>query len=462
MGTGETAEVWDREHRGLTIGLLATVAFTAFEALAVATVLPTTIDEIGGLNLYGWAFSAFMLSSLIGITAGGATADSRGPALPFLIGASLFVVGLVAAGAAPTMPLLVAARFVQGLGSGAIGSVSYVAVGRGYSPDARPRMIALLSSAWVVPGLVGPALAGLVADVFGWRWVFYGLAPATAIGAAIATPAMRRMAAGIATNPDGPPKDENRTRDAFLLTLGAALLMGGLENGAPAWAMGLIGTGLVLALPAARRLLPAGTMTLRTALGASVALVGITGFAFFGAEAFVPLAISGVRDQPATIAGLPLTVGTLTWTAGAWIQAREADRRSRRILVGTGLALIGLGVAGTSAILVPQVPLWTTGITWGLTSLGMGIAYSTLALVILECAAEGEEGRASAGLQLSYTLCIALGTGFGGAIVALTSRLDQSLSMGIALVDVVMVTAAVLGIVATRRIPATREEARAT
>jgi len=201
-------------------------------------------------------------------------------------------------------------------------------------------------------------------------------------------------------------------------------------------------------------------MTLQTGLGASVALIGVTGFAFFGAEAFVPLAISGVRDQPATIAGLPLTVGTLTWTAGAWVQAREADRRSRRMLVATGLALIGTGVAGTSAILAPQVPLWTTGITWGLTSLGMGITYSTLALVILECAAEGEEGRASAALQLSYTLCIALGTGVGGAIVALTSRLGQSLSLGIALVDVVMVTAAVLGVVATRRIPATRTEAR--
>lgn len=460
MSDGNTGEVWDRAHRGLTIGLLATVAFTAFEALAVATVLPTTVDEIGGLHLYGWAFSAFMLSSLIGITAGGAMADARGPALPFLVGAGLFVVGLVAAGAAPTMPLLVAARFVQGLGSGAIGSVSYVAVGRGYSPEARPRMIALLSSAWVIPGLVGPALAGLVADVFGWRWVFYGLAPATAIGAAVATPAMQRMAARTTPNEDGAATDQNRTRDALLLTLGAALLMGGLENGAPSLAIGLILAGLVITVPAARRLLPEGTMTLQTGLGASVALIGVTGFAFFGAEAFVPLAISGVRDQPATIAGLPLTVGTLTWTAGAWVQAREADRRSRRMLVATGLALIGTGVAGTSAILAPQVPLWTTGITWGLTSLGMGITYSTLALVILECAAEGEEGRASAALQLSYTLCIALGTGVGGAIVALTSRLGQSLSLGIALVDVVMVTAAVLGVVATRRIPATRTEAR--
>lgn len=459
--TGEastnSAEVWDREHRGLTIGLLATVAFTAFEALAVATVLPTTVDEIGGLNLYGWAFSAFMLSSLIGITAGGAMADRRGPALPFLAGAAVFVIGLVAAGAAPTMPLVVAARFVQGLGSGGISSVSYVAVGRGYSPEARPRMIALLSTAWVVPGLIGPALAGLVTDVFGWRWVFFGLAPATAIGASIAAPALRRMGPG--SSGDEAVPSENRTRDAVVLTVGAGLLMGGLENANAIVAGALILSGLATSVPAARRLLPAGTLRMRPGLGASVALIGVTGFAFFGAEAFVPLSISGVRDQPATIAGLPLTVGTLTWSAGAWIQAREANRRSRRVLVVVGFLLIGLGVAGTGAILVPTVPLWVAGLTWGITSLGMGITYSTLALVILECANEGEEGRASAALQLSYTLCIALGTGVGGAIVALSTRLGENLSIGIAVVDVVMVAMTLVGALLTRRIPSTRLEA---
>ncbi len=458
------SEVWDREHRGLTVGLLATVAFTAFEALAVATALPTTVAEIGGLELYGWAFSAFMLSSLIGITAGGALADERGPTLPFLAGATVFVIGLLAAGAAPTMPLVVAARFVQGLGSGAIGSVAYVAVGRGYSAGARPKMIALLSSAWVIPGLIGPALAGMVTDAFGWRWVFFGLAPATAIGAAIAAPPMRRMMAGSGTARNEPTtaSHENRTRDAVLLSLGAGLLMGGLENEDGLMAGALALAGLLLGVPAARRLLPPGTLRIRPGLGAAVALIGVTGFAFFGAEAFVPLAISGVRDQPATIAGLPLTVGTLTWTAGAWIQAREANRRSRRILVVVGFILIGAGVAGTSAILVPTVPLWVAGLTWGVTSLGMGITYSTLALVILECASLGEEGRASAALQLSYTLCVALGTGIGGAIVALSARLDHGLSTGIAVVDVVMVLTAVFGILVTRRIPGTRSEAAAT
>ncbi len=445
-------EVWDRNHRGLTIGLLATVAFSAFEALAVATILPTTVAEIGGLDLYGWAFSAFMLASLIGITAGGTQADERGPATPFLLGAAVFVAGLVGAGAASTMPWLVAARFVQGLGAGAVGAVSYVAVGRGYSPQARPRMIALLSSAWVVPGLVGPALAGLVADTLGWRWVFFALAPATTIGAAVAAPGLRRLAAPDRDD-DAGRADRSRTWNALQLALGAGVLVGGLEREDVVTGAAVVLAGLAIGLPAARRLLPTGTLRIQPGPGAAVALVGLVGFAFFGAEAFIPLAITSVRGRSAVFAGLPLTVGTLTWTAGAWIQAREAPRRSRRTLVRLGFLLIAIGVAGTTTVLHPGVPLPVVGLAWGVTSLGMGLTYSTLTLVILESARGGEEGRASAALQLSYTLCIALGTGIGGALLAFSRSLGRDLATAIASVEVVMVATALVAAVLAGRMP---------
>ena len=206
--------VWDRQHRALTIGLAMTVAFTAFEALAVATVLPATVKEIAGLALYGWTFSGFMLANLVGIVAAGGAADARGPAFPFMVGVALFVAGLVIAGLAPTMPVLVAGRIVQGLGAGGISAVSYAAIAAGYDDAAKPRMLALLSSAWVVPGLIGPALAGLIADHFGWRLVFLGLAPPTVLAATIATPPLRRLPRG-----DAPPSDRRLGR-ALLLAAG--------------------------------------------------------------------------------------------------------------------------------------------------------------------------------------------------------------------------------------------------
>src|SRR5262245_42999196 len=112
--------IWSRANRGLTIGLLMTVVGVAFEALAVATTLPATTRDLGGLALYGWAFSAFMLTNLIGITISGAEADRHGPARPYLLGIGLFTLGLLIAGAAPTMLIVVLGRTVQGFGAGFI------------------------------------------------------------------------------------------------------------------------------------------------------------------------------------------------------------------------------------------------------------------------------------------------------------------------------------------------------
>jgi MFS family permease len=123
------------------------VTFVAFEALAVATIVPLVGRRLGDLRLYGWVFSAFMLASLIGIVVAGTLADRVPLRQPMLAGLALFVAGLVVGGTAPDMAVLVAGRAVQGLGAG------------------------------VVPGLVGPGIATLVAAAVGWRWVFLGLIP---------------------------------------------------------------------------------------------------------------------------------------------------------------------------------------------------------------------------------------------------------------------------------------------
>ncbi len=190
----EPGGVWSGANRSLTIGLLMTIVAAAFEALSVATIMPSTARDLGGLALYGWAFSAFMLTNLIGITLAGAEADRQGPARPFLVGVALFGVGLMIAGLAPRMEIFILGRAVQGFGAGFISSIAYVVIGRGYSDSARPRMLAMTSTAWVVPGLIGPGLAGVVADHVGWRWVFLGLVPLLLISASMALPAMQRLA----------------------------------------------------------------------------------------------------------------------------------------------------------------------------------------------------------------------------------------------------------------------------
>src|SRR5437588_3754682 len=221
------------ERRALTAGLVLTISVSAFEALAVSTVMPVAARELHGLRLYGWAFSAFMLANLVGITIAGPMADRLGPARPFTLGLTLFGAGLFIDGVAPTMPVLVLGRAVQGLGAGGLAAVAYVSVSRGYPPVLRPRVMAALSSAWVVPSLVGPPLAGLAADHLTWRLVFFVLIATCPIAGVLALPALRTMPGADAETEED---DGRRVLTAIRLAVGAGLVVGGLGARPPALA----------------------------------------------------------------------------------------------------------------------------------------------------------------------------------------------------------------------------------
>src|ERR1700758_362639 len=132
--------LWAPARRTLTTGLVLTITFIASEALAVVTVMPVVARDLGGLDLYGWVFTAFMLGSVVGIVVAGRQADHHGPALPYVGGLLLFTIGLLVAGLAPAMPVLVAGRALQGLGAGAVPAVAYVALGRCPPHRLRPPM----------------------------------------------------------------------------------------------------------------------------------------------------------------------------------------------------------------------------------------------------------------------------------------------------------------------------------
>jgi MFS family permease len=410
-----SAAIWGPERRALTAGLILIVSMAAFEALAVATVLPAVVQHIGGLEWYGWVFSAFMLANLVSITTAGHAADRQGLARPFVIGSALFAIGLLGAGIAPKMPVLVASRVAQGLGAGAFSSVSYVAIARAYPAHARPRMLAMLSSAWVVPGLIGPALRRL--------------SPLAATPSANHTLAALRLSAGTA---------------ALLFGLGSAdLRLGALA----------VVLGSTLALPALARLLPAGTLRAAPGLPAAVATLGLLGCAFFAAEAFLPLSLTDIRGQSTMVSGIALTATTIMWTAGAWVQARLVSAGNRRRLTAGGLLLIIAGIAGIAAVATTTVPVALAAIAWGVAGLGMGLAYSTATLVVLEAAPAGNEGASASAAQLANVLGTALGTGVGGAIVMWAAVPPaQSTRTGIALVDASAIAAAMLALLTARRL----------
>lgn len=453
--TDRAPGTWTPGQRLLTAGLVFLVTAGAFEGLAVPTVLPATLAELRGLELYGWAFSGFWLSNLVGIAVAGMEADRRGPVLPLLAGALAFAAGLFVAGLAGSMAWVVVGRVIQGLGAGAMASITYVAVARGYPPAVQPRMIAVISSAWVLPGIVGPALAGWISEAFSWRWAFIGLAPLVPLAAAAVALPLARLP-GIPVLEAARPAARGAVGDALALAAGAGVLLGAAGLGHPLLALGAVAAGALLAWRPVRRLLPAGTLTARSGRGAAVATLALVSISFFGAEAFIPLAVASVRNAGTIAGGLALTSAALTWAAGSWIQARLAGCRSLRSLVVVGLVLIGAGIALVAAVPITSLPPVPTAATaWAIAGLGMGLAYSSTTLVVIASARPGSEGAASASVQLANTLGIALGTGAAGAIVAWSATGPLGLAPGILVADALMLMVVVIAVAAARRMPAT-------
>jgi MFS family permease len=314
-------------------------------------------------------------------------------------------------------------------------------------------VFAVFSSAWVVPGLIGPAASSAIAGAFGWRAVFLALLPFVAVAAVITLPALTRVAAPVdgATAAEAPGRAGGRAA-AVALTLGVAAVLVAL-NGPPLPVAVALGTiGAPVAVRAFLRIVPAGTLRLAPGIPAAIAVKGILTFAFFGADAYVSLTFQEVRDQATWVAGAALTSATVAWTAAAWVQERVIHRTGPRWLVRRGLLLVAVGIAGMVAVL-GSLPIPLAVPVWGVAGFGIGLAYSPISVTVLGLAEAGREGAASASVQLCDVLGVALGTGAAGALVALGDAQAWAPRRALELAFALTAVVAVLGAVAARRLP---------
>ncbi|MEO8207897.1 MAG: MFS transporter [Chloroflexota bacterium] len=451
------------ERRPLTVGLVLTITLVAAEALAVSTAMPIVARDLGGLELYGWVFSAFFLGSLIGITIVGGLIDERGVVVPFVIGLVLFALGLIVCGLANAMPVVVIGRFIQGIGGGAVPPVAYVAIGRSLPEALRPRMFATLSGAWVVPGLIGPAIAGFVAETWHWRVVFLGLLPLLALAGTMATRAMHSMPrVAVEPAPMGPGARTGWRRRYVLAVgtaVGAGLLTTALLQPSLAVLVPMAAVGVLVGGIAFQRLTPAGTLRLSRGYPTAVLLRGVLTFAFFTVDANITLLLQEVRGWSALAAGMALSAATISWSVGAWYQSHHSARIGPERFVRIGFPVVAVGMAGVLLALVPTVPAWLSIPFFAVSGLGMGLAYSQFAIIVLRDAPMEGQGAVTSAITLSDSLGTALGTGIAGAMIAAAVRAGLGPGPGLGAAIAMGVAVAVLGFVAAPRL-LLRSEAR--
>jgi len=433
-------------YRATTIGMVALVSLHAFEALAVAAAMPTVAHDLDGLRLYALAFGGTLATSVIGMTLAGRWSDRRGPARPLWLGLLSFIAGLLLAGLAQQMGVLVLGRLLQGLGAGAISVALYVLVGRTFPEAMRPKVFAAFSAGWVVPSLIGPGISGLIVQHLGWRWVFLGV-PFLALPAALLLRGVLREASAAAV--PAPGKDPGIIRWAIGAAGGALLLyLGGQQHGT--LAVGLLALALALLVLCSWKLLPPGTLTLRRGLPSVIALRGIAASAFFGCEAFLPLLLQRERGLSPLMAGVALSLGALGWFAGSTLQGHQQRGWTRRQLLHAGALLMCVGIIATSLAIQPGIPLWSALAGWTLTGLGMGLIYPSLSVLTLSLSPPAEQGANTSALQLSEALAVATTLAISGSLFALF--LSGAVTLGYLLTFAIMLLLAVTSVAVARRI----------
>jgi MFS family permease len=437
-------EVLQGSQGRLIVGLLVLETMFALHFLTIATVMPAVLDDLGDLHLYGWSFTAASLAQLTVIPVSGAAVDRYGPRLVTVGVAIVYTAGLAVATLAPSMAVLVAGRFLQGLAGGGAYALSLGVVAKALPERHRARVMALLATTWLLPGLFGPPLGAVLAETIGWRYAFALPLPVLIVCVAMIMPSLRAIPGG---SDGGIPLAR-----PLVLMAGGAAFFAALTSPSLVTMPFLLGGG-VIAVLALRGLVPAGTFRAERGVAAAASGAFLLSVAFVATESFTPLMFTDLRHRRLGEMALVLALTPFTWAAGSWWQSRIVERRSLGWVLAVATAILCVGLAILATALVPGVPIWVPYAAWVVIALAMGIAFPTFPLAVMGFAGAGNEGRDLSPTLLMDMLGVAVGAGFGGAAIAIADHAGLGLRAGLAGAFAVSGVATLLLFVVAPRVP---------
>ncbi|MEF3301688.1 MFS transporter [Paenibacillus sp. GYB003] len=423
--------IFHAPYRALTVGIILAVTTVAFEGLAITTIAPSLAQKLQGLHMYGWIFSAFLLAQIVGTMVIGQRIGKNGVFASFVASIVFFVIGIVIAAASVNMGMLIAGRALQGFGAGAIVTCVYYSITAGYPDRLRTKILAMFSGAYILPALIGPYVAGLLAESLSWRFVFWLVLPFIGLAVVLTLPAFRKFSA----QGKGSAGNGGKEGYAVLLAVGTGMLLTGLSWITEWKGMALTAAGAVIMVRPLRKLLPEGTFGARKGLPATIASRGLFVACYSATESHVVLALTEVKKLPADLAGLIVAAGALSWSTAAWLQSKldAKDRgagRRKRVMAGIGFMIVGVA-AVMLAVGIPEGGIVLAISSQLFTGFGIGLAHPTTGAIALQHANAGEEGEISASLQFTDAFSPGLSIGIGGAFIAVSETLGPGLLTGI-------------------------------
>ncbi|MCU1596160.1 MAG: major facilitator superfamily 1 [Frankiales bacterium] len=421
-----------RSERGPVLGaIMLTTALIALDSTIVATAVPSIVKDVGGFSQFPWLFSIYLLTQAVTVPIYGKLSDvvGRKPMLTF--GVAVFVLGSLLCGIAWSMPALIIARAVQGVGAGAVQPIGLTIIGDLYSVQERARVQGYIASVWGAASVLGPLTGGLFSEYVSWRWIFFINLP---LGALALVVLRRRFV----------EKVEHREHridysGAALLTVGCSLLILGLLEGGTAWAWrsatsALVLGGAVVALGlflrieqrAAEPVLPLWVFRRRILIGGNLTSLGV-GAMLIGLSSYVPAFVQGVLGKGAIEAGLALGALTIGWPIAASLSGRVYMRIGFRdtALIGIAFAIVGTVL---TALLPQSASIWQVAGALFITGLGMGLCSSPTVVAIQSVVGWERRGVVTGTNMFSRAMGSAVGAAVFGAIAnaTLISRYENA------------------------------------
>ncbi len=389
----------------------------AVEATIVATAMPQIVAQLGGLNLYSWVFSSFLLTQTAMTVVFGKLADVYGRKPMMLVGIAIFLIGSVLAGFAGSMMTMVIFRLIQGVGAGAMQPVAMTIVADLYPARERGKIQGYLASVWAISAVLGPIAGALIIRHWSWPWIFWINIPIGFVAAAGFTVFFHEHS-----------KLERRSIDivgAALFTVVVASLLislthvGNSHNTEGAAAGALFCLSSVLFVVQERR--AADPMISFALWGhraiAATNLVGVlASMALMGLTTFLPMYVQGVLHRSPVVAGLALTVMLVGWPAAATLAARNFHRFDLRQILVLGSFLVPAGSA-VFVLLTPDSSAITASFGSLIMGFGMGLISVSSLVLVQEIVDRSQRGSATASNLFARNLGSTLGAAALGAVL---------------------------------------------
>jgi predicted MFS family arabinose efflux permease len=395
--------------------VVSSILAPAFGAFITATILPSAIAEIGGLAIYAWASTAYAVGSILGSAGSSVVALKVGTRRGVFLAVGVFVAGAAICATAPSMPVVVAGRGVQGLGGGVLIASAHSLVRELFPQTLWQRMLTAISCAWAIPALGGPVVGGVLAGLGLWRAAFWVMAPIALVAGAFTWSIL----------PRSEKHDTRATRVPFgrlaLICL-SVLCIGSIANTRAVTARGALAAGAVASVAlmlhldgrAPTRLFPTGMLSLQTTIGKAFYLVFLLGMSTTPGGVYVPLLVQVLHDVTPAGAGYLYAVQSLSWTAGTLLSARVSPARAHTVIM-LGPVLTATGFVGLF-FTIGSGPVVAIAVSLMLVGVGIGTCWAHIGTAILSSARPDEGALTASMIPSTQLFAVALGAALSGVI----------------------------------------------